>query len=119
MRTIGISILFIALFIALNFYAMAHVPEKIQITIKAEIENQYAQNSIEGIEVMVDGRDVTLHGTTKSQEQLNYAIELASSCPGVRLVMIEAKVKEISRARLEPLPNSFHELPEIESQGVE
>ncbi|MEM8844001.1 MAG: BON domain-containing protein [Pseudomonadota bacterium] len=113
MRTIGISILFIILFIALSLFVIAKVPTQIQASIKADIEDQYLQNNIQDVEVILDGRDVTLMGEAKSQEQLNEAINIASHRPGVRVVMIETVVKETTRALIEPMPETFNEFPEL------
>ena len=110
MRTVGISILFIVLFIALSLYAVANVPAKIQASIKADIEEQYLQNKIQGVDVFVDGRDVTLLGAVSTQDQLDSAIEIASHRPGVRVVMIEAVVESVPRAKVEPMPDSFNDL---------
>ena len=114
MHTIGVSILFIVLFIALSLYAIVKVPAQIQASIKADIEDQYMQNNIQSIEVFVDGRDVTLLGKAQSQEQLNSAIEIASHRPGVRVVMIDTIMQEIPRARIESMPDTFNELLDAE-----
>ena len=112
MRTLAASFVFIGLLIALGFYSIKTVPVEIQQAIMADIEHQYQQNELDGLEVTVNGRDVTLLGKAASQDQLNQAIQIASHRPGVRVVMIEASVDEGTRAFVAPMPDAFEDLPE-------
>ena len=117
MHTLAVSIVIFGLLAALGIYAINHVPAKIQTAIKGDIEYHYQQNDIDGIEVTVSGREVTLRGQTASQDQLTSAIEIASHRPGVRLVMIEAVVGETSgRAFVAPLPDTFEDVPKTDSE---
>lgn len=116
MRTLVASLVFITLLAALGFYAVANVPARIQDSIQTDIEYQFQQHEIQGIEVSVSGRDVTLQGKAASQEQLDSSINIASHRPGVRIVMIEASVDDIPHAVVAPLPDEFEALPEVDSE---
>ncbi|MEM7304914.1 MAG: BON domain-containing protein [Pseudomonadota bacterium] len=116
MRTLGVTIVFFALLAALTAYAIQTVPNKIQLSIAADIENQFNQNDLNEVDVAVEGRDVRLAGVVATQAKLDSAIEIARHRPGVRLVMNEIKIEKVPRAVVEPLPETFEVLPETDLQ---
>lgn len=96
MRVLGITIIFCSLFAALCLLAANTVPKHIQASIKSDLNQQYVLRNIEGVNVSVNGRDVTLSGQVNSAQEINTVIKAASHRPGVRVVMTEITISEQS-----------------------
>lgn len=107
MRSIGISVLFAVLFVALCAYTIYVVPSHIEQSLEFSINQTFENNGLPSLQIMLDGRDVTLAGEVASQAHLSRAIELSSSTPGVRVVMsnlsIIKKPAKIQKAIIEDL----------------
>jgi hypothetical protein len=107
MRSIGISILFAMLFAALCAYTFYVVPGHIEQSLEYNISQVFENNGLPALQIIVDGRDVTLAGEVSSQAHLSRAIELSSSMPGVRVVMshlsVIKKPAKINKAIVEDL----------------
>lgn len=78
-------------FIAAMAYFFA-VPN-IEAQVGDNAESALARAGHSWADVSVDGRDVTLHGTAASQDDLDDAIETASSADGVRKVSHDVIVR--------------------------
>ena len=98
MRSIGITISFTLLFAALCAFTLYVVPPHIEQSIKSRVSQIIASNGLPALEVIVDGRDVTLAGEVSDEYHLAQAIELTSNTPGVRVVMSNLSVikKEVT-----------------------
>ena len=96
MRVVGISVIFCSLFVALCMLVANTVPKRIQASIKSDLDQQYVLRDVKGINVSVDGRDVTLIGQVNSAQEINSVIKTASHRPGVRIVMTEITISEQS-----------------------
>lgn len=107
MRSTGISILFVLLFAALCAYTFYVVPSHVEQSLEYNISQAFENNGLPALQIMVDGRDVTLAGEVASQAHLSRAIELSSSTPGVRVVMshlnVIKKPARINKAIVEDL----------------
>lgn len=100
MRSIGISILIAFLFASLCAYTFYIVPSHVEQSLELNISQAFEHNGLPALQIMVDGRDVTLAGEVASQAHLSRAIELSSSTPGVRVVMSHLNViKKPARIR--------------------
>ena len=92
MRAVFATMLCACAFVGLCYVTVNTISPKIADHIVFDISQQLARHQITAIDITVDGRDVTLHGELKDQQQINHAMKIASHRPGVRIVMNNMRV---------------------------
>lgn len=76
----------ILLLVAIAFYCVRSSSPVIQQELTTRLTDLYKDQRINWVEVSVDGRDVTLSGEAPSNDQMLYALEMAESQEGARIV---------------------------------
>lgn len=99
LRILGTTIIYLGLLGVLAYLAMLTVPKQIEFSIHQDISNQYAEADLHQIDISLDGRDVHLVGEVDNQDQVNRAMQIASSRPGVRVVKNDLIIAQVNNVQ--------------------
>ncbi len=95
MRVLGLTAVFVALFVGICLVASNTAAHQISEKITTDVMQQIKKNNLDNIVANVEGRDITLVGEVGSQGDINKAMEIVSHRPGVRVVMNQLTIKNV------------------------
>ena len=96
MRLIVVTVIFAAIFSGLCFVASKTVAIQVSDKILSDVGIQLISNDLTDVVAQADGRDITLAGELVSQAQIDKAMEVIHSRPGVRLVVNDMVLKGVT-----------------------